>query len=53
MLCRFSDWPQPSARDRTRDRADRIVDGAPSLLYDPAVQFVCLSGWEQFVHAAS
>jgi hypothetical protein len=28
------------AADRTRDRADLIVDGAPSILHDPVVEFV-------------
>jgi uridine kinase len=41
------------ARDRTRDRADLTVDGAPSTLHDPNVEFVCLSGWAEVVHAAS
>ena len=32
------------ARDRTRDRADVLVDGAPSMLHDPDVEFVCVAG---------
>jgi len=31
-------------RDRTRERADVIVDGAPSIRDDPKVEFVCVAG---------
>jgi uridine kinase len=31
-------------RDRPMDRADVIVDGAPSIVHDPKAEFVCLRG---------
>jgi hypothetical protein len=35
------------ARDRTRQRADLIVDGSPTLSHDPEVEFVALGTLRQ------